>query len=113
MSERSQFAPSRPFVLKVLGVSLLVAVGLSPFASSNPDGLDRVAQDHKFENRASETSIAQKLPFHSLFDQYAVRQVPKAIATPLAGLFGTSLVFGLAWGLGKLTTRRSRDSKPQ
>lgn len=35
-----------------LGTALLIAGLLSPFASSNPDGLDRVAQDHGFDHRA-------------------------------------------------------------
>jgi cobalt/nickel transport protein len=94
------------FALGGLGFSLVVAVFLSPFASKNPDGLDRVAQDLQFESKAQEETIAKKLPFAAVFDEYALRGVPETVATPLAGLVGTIATFGLAWGLGKLAVRR-------
>jgi len=34
----------------------------SPFASSDPDGLDRVSQDLKFQDRAVEDAPAKKYP---------------------------------------------------
>ncbi len=102
----SSHCRSRLLILTGLGVSLLIAIALSPFSSKNPDGLDRVAQDLNFESKAAEKSIAHQLPFAIVFDEYAVRGVPEAIATPLAGLAGTLMTFGLAWGLGKLTVRQ-------
>jgi cobalt/nickel transport protein len=36
------------FWLTGLAASLLIAGVVSPFASPNPDGLDRVSQDHGF-----------------------------------------------------------------
>ncbi|MEB3336715.1 MAG: PDGLE domain-containing protein [Leptolyngbyaceae bacterium] len=95
------------FTLAGLGVAVLIAVFLSPLASQDPDGLDRVAQDLKFEEKAVEQAPAQQLPFYSVFDEYALRGVPDAVATPLAGLAGTLATFGLMWGLGKLLVRRS------
>lgn len=88
-----------------LGIALIIAVLLSPFASQHPDGLDRVAQDLEFEHKANPEPAAQKLPFYRLFDEYALRGVPEPIATPLAGLVGTLAAFGLAWGIGKLVMR--------
>jgi cobalt/nickel transport protein len=38
--------------------------------------------------------------------------VPQPIATPLAGLIGTLVVFGLSWGLGKVLVKKS-DSPPE
>jgi cobalt/nickel transport protein len=103
-------APSnRTIVLAGLGLSLLVAVLLSPFASPAPDGLDRVSQDHQFDKKALEETPAQRLPFHALFDEYAARGAPETIATPIAGLVGTLITFGLAWGAGKLLLRSSRS----
>jgi cobalt/nickel transport protein len=96
---------NRAFVLAGLGTALLIAVFLSPFASKDPDGLDRVSQDHKFEDKAQEDAPAKNLPFYSLFGEYAVRGVPEPVATPLAGLAGTLVTFGLAWGMGKLAVR--------
>jgi cobalt/nickel transport protein len=101
---------NRAFVYTGLGTALLIAIFLSPFASSSPDGLNRVAEDHGFDKTEVESPISHQLPFHSLFDQYAVRGVPEAIATPLAGLAGTLAAFGLAWGAGKLLVKGSNDS---
>lgn len=95
------------FVIAGLGVALLIAIFISPFASSDPDGLDRVSQDLKFEDRAAEDTPARKLPFYAVFDEYALRGVPEGVATPLAGLIGTLATFGLAWGIGKLVVRNS------
>jgi cobalt/nickel transport protein len=101
--------PSRnlAFVLSGLGVALLIAIFVSPFASSDPDGLDRVSQDLKFEHKAAEDTPAQKLPFARIFDEYALKGVPEAVATPMAGLVGTLATFGLAWGIGKLVVKNS------
>jgi cobalt/nickel transport protein len=101
---------NRIFVASGLGIALLIGVFLSPFASQNPDGLDRVAQDLKFDKKAVEAPPAHKLPFYQVFDEYALRGVPKPLATPLAGLAGTLATFGLAWGVGKLA---SRGTAPQ
>ncbi len=106
MSNTSSSARNRAFIIAGLGVSLLIAVLISPFASQDPDGLDRVAQDLKFEEKATEETAAKKLPFYQVFDEYAARGVPEAIATPIAGLVGTLVTFGLAWGVGKLVVRR-------
>jgi cobalt/nickel transport protein len=101
---------TRAFVFTGLGAALLVAIFLSPFASSNPDGLNRVAQDHQFDKNEVKSPISHQLPFYGVFDAYAVRGVPEAIATPLAGLAGTLAAFGLAWGAGKLLVKGSKDS---
>jgi cobalt/nickel transport protein len=92
------------FMVIGLGIALAVATLLSPWASSQPDGLDRVAQDQGFEAEAMVPAPAQKLPFYQVFDQYALRGSPEAIAPSLAGLVGACVCFGLAWGLGKLAT---------
>ncbi len=98
------------FTIAGLGVALLIAVFLSPFASSDPDGLDRVAQDLKFEDKAVEDAPARQLPFAGIFDEYSLKGVPEAVATPIAGLFGTLAAFGLAWGIGKIAVRGSDSS---
>jgi len=110
MSDNVTRSRNRAFVIAGLGVALLIAIFVSPFASQNPDGLDRVAQDLKFEDRAIEDAPARKLPFFAVFDEYALRGVPESVATPLAGLVGTLATFGLAWGMGKLLVRKSASS---
>ena len=110
MSDNLSRSRNITFVLTGLGVALLIAVFLSPFASSNPDGLDRVSQDLKFDHKVAEDAPARKLPFAQIFDEYALKGVPEAVATPLAGLVGTLVTFGLAWGIGKLAVRGSGSS---
>ena len=97
---------NRIFIFTGLSIALIIAVLLSPFASKNPDGLDRVSQDLNFEVKAEEDSLAKKLPFFSVFEEYSMRGVPESIATPLAGLVGTITTFGLSMALGKLSTRQ-------
>jgi len=107
MSSPKSKLRSRPLILVGLGLSLLVAVFLSPLASKDPDGLDRVAQDQKFEEKAAkdEDVVAKKLPFANIFEEYSFRGAPEAIATPLAGLLGTLATFGIAWGIGKIIVK--------
>lgn len=107
MSNNLSRSRNSAFVIAGLGVALLIAIFLSPFASQDPDGLDRVSQDLKFDHKAAEDAPARKLPFYAVFDEYALRGVPEGLATPLAGLAGTLATFGLAWGIGKLVLRNS------
>jgi cobalt/nickel transport protein len=105
MSDNFSRSRNRALVLTGLGIALLIAVFLSPFASKNPDGLDRVSEDLKFKDKEQEDKPAKKLPFSAVFDEYSVKGVPETIATPLAGLVGTLATFGLAWGIGKLVVK--------
>lgn len=98
---------NRAFVIVGLGIALLIAIFLSPFASGDPDGLNRVSEDLKFDHKAVEETPAHKLPFAKIFDGYALKGVPKGVATPMAGLVGTLVTFGIAWGIGKLVVHRS------
>ncbi len=102
---------NRLLIVTGLGIALIVAIFVSPFASSDPDGLDRVSQDLAFENKAVEDAPAKRLPFYTVFEEYALRGVPETVATPLAGLVGTLVTFGIAWGTGKLLIRRSNNSR--
>ncbi|MFQ6117689.1 MAG: PDGLE domain-containing protein [Candidatus Bipolaricaulia bacterium] len=90
---------------------LLLAFGLalflSPFASKAPDGLERVAEDKGFIERAEGG-------FHSPIPDYAIPGLRNgALATGLAGLAGTLIAFGLASiiGYGLITRRARRGSK--
>ncbi len=99
---------NRAVVITGLGIALLIAVFLSPFASKDPDGLDRTAQDLGFDKKEMEETPAKQLPFHQLFDSYAVRGLPDAVAGPAAGLIGTLVAFGLGWGAGKIFVRNQQ-----
>jgi hypothetical protein len=84
----------------VLILALLLAI-LSPLASSSPDGLERVAEDRGF----IDVALA---PFFHVFPDYVIPGVSnEAVATILAGLLGTLVLFGIGFGLAKLL--RTKD----
>jgi cobalt/nickel transport protein len=101
---------NKAFIIAGLGIAALIAIFLSPFASSNPDGLNRVSADLGFDKKAQTETPAHKLPFAQVFDGYALKGVPAEVATPIAGLVGTLVTFGLAWGAGKLLVKTPRSS---
>ncbi len=87
-----------------LVLAVLVAV-LSPLASSDPDGLERVAEDQGFAESAREA------PFSLVADYLFPGIENESIATILAGILGTVLMFGVALGIGRLLRpRRSEQS---
>jgi cobalt/nickel transport protein len=97
---------NRIVIFAGLGVALLIAIALSPFASKDPDGLDRVSGDLTFGQKAVVNSPAKQLPFAQIFNEYSFKGVgDEKAATAIAGLIGTLATFGLAWGVGKLATR--------
>jgi hypothetical protein len=75
-----------------LVVAFLLAL-LSPIASKFPDGLERVAEDHGFIEKAAEA------PFQVIPDYTFPGIENEAIATIIAGVLGTILVTGLGFGL--------------
>ena len=85
----------------IVGLLIALAVALvSPLASAWPDGLERVAEDRGFiEN-------AQDAPYEIIPNYVFPGIGNEAVATILAGLVGTLVVFGLAYGLGALLRRR-------
>src|SRR4051794_18641786 len=74
---------ARPILVFGLAVAIGLATGASPFASSRPDGLERVAADHAFIGRQ-----------HGPAGNYAIAGIGDArLATGLAGFAGTLVVF--------------------
>lgn len=93
------------WVIVGLAVAALVVFLLAPQASSNPDGLDRVAGDKGFDEKA-EDSRFEWLP------DYTVPGVDNENASViLAGLIGVGLVFVLPMALGAYL-RSSRKARP-
>lgn len=81
-----------------LAAALFLAVFLSPFASPHPDGLERVAEDKGFLDRGEvEQVVSSPIP------DYAWPNIEnEAVATALAGLAGTLMVFAVGYGLAAL-----------
>jgi hypothetical protein len=85
----------------IVGLLIALAVTLiSPLASAWPDGLERVAEDRGF------VEDAQDAPYQVIPDYVFPGVGNEAVATILAGIIGTLVVFGLAYGLGILLKRR-------
>lgn len=85
-----------------LALSLLLAV-LSPLASSSPDGLERVAEDKGFIEEAHDA------PYQIIADYVFPGIENEAVATILAGLLGTAVIFGAVYGLAWLIKSRRSE----
>jgi hypothetical protein len=87
-------------------ISLLVAV-LSPLASSSPDGLEKVAEDKGFLDRADSA------PYQVIADYVFPGIENEALATILAGLIGTAVIFGVVYGISWLIKSRRPEKVGQ
>ena len=85
----------------IIGLVLAIAVAfLSPLASGWPDGLERVAEDAGFIHKA------QDAPYQLIPDYVFPGVSNEAVATILAGIVGTLIVFGLSYGTAYVLHRR-------
>lgn len=84
-------------------VSCLLVASFAPLASSSPDGLERVAEDKGFISRATEA------PYKLIADYIFPGVENEALATILAGVTGTVLVFALVYGAAWLLVSRKND----
>ena len=95
--------------LKWWHVALLISIAvalLSPLASDSPDGLERAAEDKGFLKEGSEA------PYQIIADYVFPGIENEALATMLAGIIGTLLIFGVVYGLA-LLVRRRRKAAPE
>jgi cobalt/nickel transport system permease protein len=97
------------FAAAALVVALALAVFISPFASSQPDGMERVAIDQGFAAAAAEAPAWR----FSLIPDYSFPGISNpALATGLAGGVGTLLLFGVVLLLGRTLGRRTEALAP-
>jgi cobalt/nickel transport system permease protein len=86
---------------------LIIAIGLaiaSPLASSHPDGLEWVAEQNGFLENA-------RGPLFNFIPDYVFPGISnEALATIVAGIIGTLLVFGVALGIGYTRHKRQASS---
>jgi hypothetical protein len=91
----------------LIGLVICLAIAaLSPLASSSPDGLERVAEDKGF------IGLSQESPFQLIADYVFPGIENEAVATIMAGLIGTLILFGMVYGLAwlvKSTRAQSAD----
>ena len=90
----------RLFTILALALAIGLGTALSPFASSSPDGLAKVAQRKAFLD-------AGRTQDRALLSDYAIPGVcDQRLATGLAGFAGTLGVFLVSYGVAAVVRRR-------
>lgn len=79
----------------------LLAIVAAYVASSKPDGLERVAIDQGFADRAADPQAAP-------MPGYELPGAPAHLSAPVAGLLGAAAVGLLAFGAGRLLAKGRR-----
>lgn len=91
-------------VLAGVGIALVVTL-FSPWASSQPDGLEKVAEEQQFLDAAEET------PKYEIIPGYRFPGIEnERVATVLAGVTGVLVVAVLLIGAGMVLGRGKRDA---
>lgn len=97
------------FVGTALVVAVLLGVFVSPWASSNPDGLEKIAKDKGFVKKAEEEKPAWK---HSPMKDYAFPGVKgEKASTGISGLVGVLITMAAATAIGLLALGLNRLHK--
>lgn len=92
----------RLFVVLALAVAVGLAFAVAPYASSSPDGLERVAAEQRFAGEGRLHAIQDDAPMPG----YAFPGISDPrLATALSGFAGTLAVFALGYGLAWLLRR--------
>jgi hypothetical protein len=87
-----------------MGIALGVAF-LSPLASSDPDGLERVAEDEGFLEEAKDA------PYEVISDYLFPGVENESVATILAGVLGVLIVAVLTFAIAFLLRRTRREAR--
>ena len=94
---------NRKFIIAGLLISALLAGGASFYASSSPDGLEKVAEEIGFIDKAKDHANAE-----SALADYSVKGVENArLSTGAAGIIGVLATAGVSTGLFLILRRRS------
>ena len=90
-----------------LAIALVVVFALAPLASSDPDGLEKVAEDKGFAEKAED-------PRYEWLPDYTIPGIDDEYwSTVLSGSIGVGIVFVLlvAFGAGLRMMRRAREDR--
>jgi cobalt/nickel transport system permease protein len=97
------------FIVAGLAVALALAFFVSPQASGDPDGLERVAIDEGFADEATTHDLAD-----SPLADYGVEGVDdERISTGLSGIIGVAVTFAVAGGALFLYRQARRRRAPE
>ena len=95
----------RLFTILALAVAVGLATGLLPYASSSPDGLEKVAEKKAFLEQGKLHSVQEDSPV----PDYAFPGIDNArVATGAAGFVGTLGVFAVGFGVAWVARRTRR-----
>lgn len=94
----------RGWIGLLLGLSVAVVIAAAFWASGEPDGLERVAQDEGF------LDAGRGSPFQIIAD-YAFPGLDGPMATIVAGLLGIAVLFVGLWLTGRVLARRGNGSR--
>jgi hypothetical protein len=92
--------------LAIIAIGLAIAVGItffSPWASSHPDGLEKVAEDKGFLDDAKDA------PYEIIPDYTFPGVDNEKVATVLAGVVGVFIVAGIAFAAGTALKASARS----
>lgn len=92
---------TRAFTLWALGIALVIATVVSIWASSNPDGLEFVAEAVGFGSAAQDSGTAGS----PLADYTVAGLDGNWLSILIVGVVGCGITFGFAWLLGRLARR--------
>jgi cobalt/nickel transport system permease protein len=107
MHKDQAFGATKGALAGVTAVGLAFALGaafLSPLASGDPDGLERVAEDQGFLGRAQDPSF-------NLLPDYTIPGLDGPASTIIAGVIGLLIVFALVYGLTMLVRGRGPSTR--
>jgi len=97
----------KTFLISGFVVSLVLAGVVSFYASSNPDGLEKVAEDIGFIETAKDHTYAD-----GALADYGVKGIDNArLSTGAAGVIGVLATAGVSTGLFLVLRRRSGAEK--
>ena len=85
---------NRKFYIAGFIVSLFLAGVVSFYASSSPDGLEKVAETHGFGALAENVRFSIPTPLAD----YTIKGLGE-IGTSIAGIIGSLICFGVAFGI--------------
>jgi PDGLE domain len=101
--------PLLAFVALALAVAVGLGTAVSPWASPDPDGLEKVAEEKGFLDDATGNRVQDDSPI----PDYAFPGIEnERVATGVAGFVGTLGIFVVGFGIAWLLRRATRPRGP-